>query len=60
MTRKHFIRIAQIIKEAKEDCRGGTPAEGILLQLENDFADYLSTQNSNFDCERFFDACSID
>ena len=46
MTRKHFIAIAEILKEHSAD-----------YYLVKDFCDYLRTQNPNFDRNRFIDAC---
>ena len=46
MTRKHFIAIAEILKEHSAD-----------YYLVQDFCKYFETENANFDRERFIDAC---
>lgn len=59
LTRKHFRTVAEILKEAREDYAGGTPTELVLDYIENYLADFLATQNPNFDRERFLRACGL-
>lgn len=60
--KKDFEAIAEIIRQAKEDYRGGTPAELVLSTLDTQFADYLATQNPHrcFDRSKFLAACGLD
>jgi len=59
MTKKHFKAVAEIVKEAKEDWRGGTPTEAILISIEENLATYFAKINPYFDRRKFFDACDI-
>jgi hypothetical protein len=47
MTRKHFIRIAFILKENKAS-----------QKMIEEFAAYFYEQNDNFDYHRFLNACT--
>ena len=58
LTRKDFRAIAEIIRKAKENYRGGTPAELVLSTLDTQFADYLMEQNPRFDVDKFLLACA--
>ena len=49
MTRKHFIALAQILKEHK--------ANGVLIR---DMAQFCYNENSNFDRARFYEACGLE
>jgi hypothetical protein len=49
MTRKHFIALAQILKEHK--------ADGVLIR---DMAQFCYNENSNFDRARFYEACGLE
>ena len=53
MTRKHFIAIAQILADADLDYNSRNT-------VAQDFAEYLSTQNENFDRDKFLTACGVD
>ena len=62
MTRKHFEAIARIIATNKVE----TPAAGFdegfdagVSVVASDLADYLATQNPNFDRQRFLTACGL-
>ena len=57
--KKDFKAIATIVKEAKEDHRGGTPIELILSSIDNQLANYFETQNPKFDRGRFLTVCDI-
>tara|TARA_R100001086_G_scaffold125656_2_gene64983 strand:- start:604 stop:756 length:153 start_codon:yes stop_codon:yes gene_type:complete len=46
MTKKHFVRIADILKEHSAD-----------YYLVKDFCKYFETENPNFDKEKFVNAC---
>ena len=45
-TIKHFVIISSILKEHSAD-----------YYLVKDFCNYFETENTNFDRERFIDAC---
>mgnify|MGYP003114368996 FL=1 len=49
MTRKHFIALAQILKEHK--------ADGVLIR---DMAQFCYNENSNFNRARFYEACGLE
>ena len=50
--KKHSKAIAEIIKGAKEDLRGGTPAEHVLYILESRIAGLFTATDCYFDgCE---------
>jgi hypothetical protein len=55
MTRKHFCKIAEILKSHKERIE---PATFHWLCL--DFADFCGTENENFNDSRFLDACALE
>lgn len=61
MTKKHFEAIAGILNEFTRynESRlfaGGSEVDGMISVIVNRFADYLETQNDNFDRDRFFNA----
>jgi|TARA_R100000808_G_scaffold20028_1_gene43368 hypothetical protein len=49
LSRKHFIALAEILREHK--------ADGVLIR---DIADFCYNSNSNFDRARFYDACELE
>ena len=51
MTKKDYILIAKVIKEAKENS---------IYYLSYKMADALKTENQRFDYRKFLDACGID
>ena len=53
-------KIAGILKEAKEDWRGGTPVESILNSLDQQFADYFEATIFGFDRAEFFNTCELE
>ena len=52
MTKKHFKAIAEIISHYRGD-DNVISADSIIERL----SEYLATQNSQFDCQKFIDAC---
>jgi len=60
LTRQHYKAIARIIKEAREDYRGGTPTELVLSTISTQLADYFAADNPRFDGNRFLEACAIE
>ena len=60
MSKKHYKAIAKIIREAKEDYQGGTPAELVLSTIDMQLADYFADDNSRFNTNKFLEACAID
>lgn len=59
MTKKNYIAIAEILKEAGEDARDGVSAELILKHIANNFSRYARGDNSLFDTVRFHEACNL-
>ncbi len=57
---KDFIAIAEILKAAKEDWRGGTPVELILNCLDMQFANYFEAENGMFDRAKFINTCELE
>jgi len=49
LTRKHFIELADILREHK--------ADGVLIR---DIADFCYNSNSSFDRGRFYNACELE
>ncbi len=60
VSKKDFIVVAEIIKEAKEKCRGDTPVEYILNFIEMQLTNYFEAENSMFDRDRFIKACELE
>ena len=60
VSKKDFVAVAKILKEAREDWRGGTPVECLLNYIEEQIADYFAAENSMFDRERFINACGLE
>lgn len=58
-TRQHYKAIAEIIREAKEDWRGGTPTELVLGTIEERLDSLFAADNPRFDSCRFRDACEM-
>ena len=58
-TKKHYKAIATIVREAKEDHRGGTPAELVLATIDEQLADYFAQDNERFDRAKFIEACGL-
>jgi hypothetical protein len=63
MTRKHFEAIAKILRRNNFDTN---PAAGYdegyanaAMSITVELADYLATQNANFDRQRFLTACGL-
>ena len=48
MTKKHFIKFAEIIKNCETK-----------VQITKALCDYFKTQNPNFDIDKFVKACDI-
>jgi hypothetical protein len=63
MTKKHFTKIAEIIREQHELEMEGSSARAItrevLGQFANNLAKYLKSENSAFDKGRFLEACKL-
>ena len=51
--------IAGILKEVKEDWRGGTPIESILNNLDQQVANYFEATIFGFDRTKFFNTCEL-
>ena len=60
VSKKDFIAVARILKEAREDWRGGTPLESIINSLDVQFADYFQAKNDLFDRAKFINACQLE
>jgi hypothetical protein len=61
-TRQHYVAIARIIKDTKNDYSGEASARGAiaaLKQVANDLASFFKQDNSSFDKERFLNACGF-
>jgi hypothetical protein len=57
MSKENYIKFAAMIKEHMVSRYSG-PAERIILRdLSREMADYFASDNSNFDRNRFLDAC---
>lgn len=65
MTRKHYVQIAEAIREQKEWLflrdrnYSNTDAWSALYQLEGQLARVLRDDNPRFDLERFVTACAV-
>ena len=57
MNENHFIELAMIMREAREDLWGGTPAELVLDEIRDNLMIFCKAQNSNFDYGKFYNAC---
>jgi hypothetical protein len=58
MTRKHFIAIAEAVRNVSLTGHGGEPYETELLRdVAESLANALAQFNSGFDRQRFLDAC---
>ena len=57
LSKKHFERIAQIIKSENLTCADNTRFE--LRRLTNKLTDYFAEENPRFDKERFLLACGV-
>ena len=55
MTRKNFIALAQIANNVKHS---KLSIENTAYALQVELADYLATQNSRFNRDKFLDACN--
>lgn len=53
MTRKHYIKAAQIVSDLKNDM---TPIEH--LRLANSFVHFFQNDNPRFDKKKFLAACN--
>lgn len=53
LSKKHFIRIAQIISDAHKQNSG----EQACDHIASDLADFFKTQNPNFKRDEFLEAC---
>ena len=60
VSKKDFIAVAKILKEAREDWWGGTPLESIINSLDVQFADYFQAKNGMFDRAKFINACQLE
>ena len=54
MSRKHYQRIAEILKKFTSD---NDIYKGRVDAIVRDIADYMQEDNPNFDRNRFFKAC---
>ena len=52
MTRKHFVAIAAILANTRKTI-GGVQAIDAIDSIQDQLADFLATQNGNFDRGRF-------
>ena len=59
MTRKDYVAIAQILKDANVVWRGETNVETCLMNVCKNFALVLSSDNPRFDRARFLQACGV-
>lgn len=62
MTRKHFIAIANIVRDLIIDAPAAGFDEGHTAgveELARNMADYFVTENPNFDRARFLKACGL-
>lgn len=62
MSRKHYIAIANIIRGNVEAVSNGSDSDechDILETVANELADFLKTDNANFDRSRFLSACGV-
>lgn len=60
VSKKDFIAVAEILKEARENQRRGTPVVFIMDRLNEHFASYFEAENSMFDRARFIKACEVE
>ncbi len=60
VSKKDFVAIAAILKEARKEQRNGAFSVFILDRLETRLADYFEAENGMFDRVRFFNACIED
>jgi hypothetical protein len=61
MTRKHFNALAAIFRQHRDMFDGGRNPNKVAAneELARRMADYLDTQNPNFDRARFLEACGV-
>lgn len=63
MTKKHFIAIAEIIRENGNivgvNELQDLAAKATAKQIAKDLARFFAGQNTNFDRTRFLDACGV-
>ena len=56
-SRKHYIRVAAIIKKAWDSAKGHPAAIDAITCLEWDFIEMFREDNPRFDTSRFHRAC---
>jgi hypothetical protein len=59
MTKKHFIKLAAIVKELRR-VQDNVNSAGIVNLLENDICEFCRENSDNFDADRFIAACQSD
>lgn len=57
MTKKHFIMLASLVKEAKEKASEGAPSVTLVHYVACKLADECKKENPRFDRDRFLEAC---
>ena len=55
MTRKDYVQIAEIIREAKKE----QDAQYMIQYIESAFQCLLASDNPRFDHDRFMEACKV-
>ena len=58
VSKKHFIRIAALLRSAQKHCQGLSVDQTVEIIREN-LAEILSDTNPNFDRTRFLEACNV-
>lgn len=58
MTKKHFIQLANMIKERMATAEGSKEVSA-LVGIAKDMADMFQAENSRFDRCRFLSACGV-
>jgi len=59
MTRKHFVDLAARLKGLKPESDHESPEYNLWADTVLEMAYFSSTQNSNFDRQRFLTACGL-
>lgn len=59
MTRKDYEAVADILRQAGNDAMGGYTAQGVVVQITQQFAELARADNPRFDRARFMDACGL-
>ena len=59
MTKKHFVKLADILKRNRDSVVAGSSVQGALNVVALELADMCALENPNFSRRRFLTACGF-